>query len=118
MTDRVLTEEEVDIMRRYWSGEPCIGEPMPCVAALCDSHRLQAARIQELERDNKQMTDLLTPEENANWLSAIRTLGLNVSQTRLEHLCRDYLTLWTRHERLKSQRDVLADQMRKLEAEI
>jgi len=51
MTDSVLTEKEVNTMEQFamrWSNEPR-QLAKPCVR-LCKSHRLQAARIQELEK--------------------------------------------------------------------
>ena len=47
MTDRVLTEEEVDKMERTYRNLPTINRN---IYAIFSSHRLQAARIQELER--------------------------------------------------------------------
>lgn len=66
------------------------------------------------------MTDLLTPDEvkdiadgGGGWEHAC---GWVYSDKTVTRLCRDYLTLWGERDRLESQRDVLVDRNKELEA--
>lgn len=63
MTDHILTEEELmTITQTLFDGRSIHALRWPLVQQLQESHRLQAARIQELEKDVKDLKEWLRDE--------------------------------------------------------
>ena len=68
MTDHVLTEDEVDERERLYQNLPSIHHN---IDAIFSSHRLQAARIQELEKGIMALKGL---EDEIRKIRALRDL--------------------------------------------